>query len=156
MAGISNSFSFEWFCARTGFETEAKGNSVMAYCTKCSQPLPKILTREYKGQRGTRPVQALGYVNFTKVIFNPRKPEVGLFPLTSAPAAHAKRVSAKSQRNGGPRGENDFLTKGKWYFLRDYSEWEIDSTISFESNGSLGKRSDFGEEFESRNGRFFR
>lgn len=47
--------------------------------------------------------------------------------------------------------ESDFLTKGKWYFLRDYSgEWE---TIYFESNGSLGKIPD--SIVELRNGRFF-
>ena len=28
----SNSFSFEWFCTSTRFETEAQGNSEMAYC----------------------------------------------------------------------------------------------------------------------------
>ena len=28
-----------------------------------------------------------------------------MFPLTSARAVHAKRVSAKSQNNGGPRGD---------------------------------------------------
>ena len=103
-------------------------------------------------------------MNFSKVIFNHRKSSA------RACAAHAKHVprasafrSAVTERpriaasgNDAVRAkirlsfinESDFQTKGKWYFVSDFSECEINSTISLESNGSLEEISDFDFDFE--------
>jgi len=40
----------------------------------------------------------------------------------------------------------------EWYFCIDNSQWEIDSTISLDSNDSLAGISDFSVEVDSENG----
>ena len=45
--------------------------------------------------------------------------------------------------------ESDFIKQENRYFWSKTSEWELDSTISLDSNDSLAGMSDFGEEFES-------
>ena len=55
------------------------------------------LPRENKGQRGRLPVQALGYVNSTKVIFGLRKTARLRFRLS-------RYMMIRQFRNGDPRG----------------------------------------------------
>ena len=48
--------------------------------------------------------------------------------------------------------ESEYQNEGKWYFCIDNSQWEIDSTISLDSNDLLACISDFSVEVDSENG----
>ena len=45
--------------------------------------------------------------------------------------------------------ENDFQKHGKWFFWSDNSSWETSSTISMDTNDSLGDISELNGERES-------
>ena len=109
-----------------------------------------------RGQRGRLPVQPLGYVMSTKVIF--RRAEVSILAEVCFP---------RRPHEGQPRSlhvmsvkvdltfvdENDFQKRGKWYFWSDNSSWGTSSTISMDTNDSLADISELNGERESETNR---
>ena len=102
------------------------------------------------GKRRKRPVQPLGYVNFTKLIFRPikRLKLIGnWFPYRSA-------TSIQPVKRGGEKtmvsrvevrfiDKSDFVKKGNGFILRDCPDWELDSTILLDLTDLLDDIADF-------------
>ena len=84
-----------------------------------------------RGQRGRLPVQALGYVNSTKVILG--LPETAGVHFLLRPHHYILKVITQF-RNGGPRANTSMEASftgisEKWYFWMDKSEGYIFSQL---------------------------
>ena len=113
--------------------------------------------RENEGQSGRLLVQALGYVNSTKVIYRG--------PLERKSVLRDVRIMAnldlmflvKVKKMAESVeiqfvDESEYQNEGKWYFCIDNSAWETGSTISLDSIDSLAGISDFSVEVDSEKG----